>query len=258
MLSKKNSIIGMIHLPATLSYKDWSGLKALILKAKKDLRSLEKGGANAALIENDADHPCQVKGTTDVVAPMAVVAYELAKISHIPLGVEVLLNDPQASLAIAKTCGLSFIRTDYFIDRMTREKYGEFDIDPVGLLEYRHKIKADNIKIYADIQVKYATMVDKDRTIDISTKEAIQAGADGIIITGSKTGEKPITADLEIAQKVSKGKVPIIIGSGFSSENAAQLLKFADWAIVGSSIKTGDYVDVKKVKELMKQVNASS
>lgn len=253
---KKNQkiIIGMIHLPATLSYEGWPGLKSFIYKAKKDLLSLENGGADAALIENDADHPCQVTGTPDVIAPMVIVAYELAQIASIPLGIEVLLNDPKASLAIAKTCGLGFVRTDYFVDKMTRENYGELKTNPAKILKYRHQIKADNIKIFADIQVKYATMVDKNKTIDVSAKEAIRSGADGIIVTGSKTGEKPILSDLKLAKIIANEQVPIIIGSGFSSENALETLKFADWAIVGSSIKTNGYVDVHKVKQLMKQI----
>ena len=142
---KKPFIIGMVHLPATLTYRNWPGLKKFIARAKKDLRALEAGGIDAALIENDADSPCQVKGTADVVAPMTVVAHELVKIANIPLGVEVLLNDPKASLAIAKTCGLQFIRTDYFVDRMTRKGYGEFEVDPKGLMQYKKKIGAQDI-----------------------------------------------------------------------------------------------------------------
>jgi uncharacterized protein len=254
-LNKKQLIIGMIHLPATLSYHDWPGLNEFIKKAKKDLLSLEEGGIDAALIENDGDHPCQVKGVADVVAPMTIVAYELAKIAKIPIGVEVLLNDPNASLAIAKTCGLSFIRTDYFVDKMTREIYGEFEIDPTGLLAYRHKIGADDVKILADVQVKYATMIDKTKTIAMSVEEAIKAGADGVIITGTKTGEKPITFDIKVAKNTVNGRIPVLIGSGLSIKNVNKLIKFADGAVVGSSIKTGDYVDILKVRNLITKIN---
>lgn len=254
-LNKKQLIIGMIHLPATLSYDSWSGLGDFVNKAKEDLLSLEEGGIDAALIENDGDHPCQIKGVADVVAPMTIVAYELAKIAKIPLGVEVLLNDPKASLAIAITCGLSFIRTDYFVDKMTRENYGEFEIEPIGLLAYRHKIGADNVKILADVQVKYATMIDKTKTITMSVEEAIKAGADGVIITGTKTGEKPITDDIKTAKDTANGRIPVFIGSGFSVNNANELIKHADGAIVGSSIKTGDFVDMLKVKDLIIEIN---
>ncbi len=248
---KKPFIIGMIHLPATLSYTDWSGLKKFVTKAKKDLKSLETGGIDAALIENDADSPCQIKGVADVVVPMAIVAYELVKTAKIPLGVEVLLNDPKASLAIAKTCGLKFIRTDYFVDKMKRKGYGEFDIDPKRLMDYKKKIGADDIKIFADVQVKYATMVDKKKTITSSVNQAIKEGADGVIISGTITGVKPAIEDIREAKIATVDKIPVLIGSGFTLKNAERLLEFADGVIVGSSIKTKGFVDAKKVASLV-------
>ena len=247
---KNKLIIGMIHLPATLAYDSWAGLEHFIKKAKKDLITLENAGFDGALIENDADHPCQIYGFADVVAPMSIVAHELKKDSKIKLGIEVLLNDPKASLAIAKTCNLDFIRTDYFVDKMKRENYGEFEINAPDLLNYRHKIKADDVKIYADLQVKYATLIDKNKSIATSAKEAIKAGADGIIITGTKTGEKPLIDDLKIVKKILK-HTSVFIGSGLSIDNAEELMVFADGAIVGTSIKTGEYVDINKAKNLM-------
>lgn len=245
----------MIHLPQTLSYRGWPGLTKFIEKAKKDLKALEAGGAHAALIENDGDSPCKVYGEADVIVPMTIVAHELAKIAKIPLGVEVLLNDPKASLAIAKTAGLHFIRTDYFVDKMIRKEYGEFKIDPRGLMEYKKQIGAEAIQIFADIQVKYATMIDQKKTISQSIKEAIKEGANGVIISGSITGEQPLVNDVKEAKQTAKGKIPVIIGSGFSQNNARELFDWADWAIVGTSIKTGEHVDEKKVKRLIKVIN---
>ncbi len=251
---KKPFIIGMIHLPATLAYEDWPGLKKFINKAKKDLRALEAGGIDAALIENDEDSPCQVEGVADVVAPMSIVAQELVQVTGIPLGVEVLLNDPKASLAIAKTCNLQFIRTDYFVDRMTRKGYGEFQINPKGLMRYKKKIGAQKIKIFADVQVKYATMVDKEKTITTSVRQVIKEGADGVIVSGTISGIEPVIDDVKKAKLVTKEKVPVLIGSGFSIENVKKLLEFADWAIVGNSVKTKGLIDIRKVTELVEFV----
>ena len=247
----KKTLIGMIHLNATLSYKQWPGLKGFVNKAIYDLQALEKGGAHAALIENDTDSPCQVTGTADVVAPMAIVAYELKKVAKIPIGIEVLLNDPKASMAIAETCGLDFIRTDYFVDKMTRLGYGVFDINPTEVMAYKNIIKAEKIKIYADLQVKYATMINKHKTIAASVRQAIRAGADGVVITGTQTGKQPLLTDLQEATVAAQGKVPVIIGSGLNQENAKDLMSVADWAIVGSSLKKGDYIDHVKVKKLV-------
>ncbi len=255
--NNKRVLIGMIHLLPTMSYGEWPGIDKLIDKAAKDLKALEEGGADAALIENDGDHPCQVQGQADVVIPMAVLAKELSSISKIPLGVEVLLNDPKASLMIAKTCGLQFIRTDYFVDKMTRDGYGEFNIDPIGIMEFKKKIEAEDIKIFADIQVKYAEMIDKNKSIAKSAEEAIQCGADAIIVSGTISGIQPTISDIEEAKLAARSKVPVIIGSGFSIQNAEKLLEFADWAIVGNSIKTKGFVDTKKVTKLVELVKSS-
>src|SRR5690606_32463712 len=154
----------------------------------------------------------------------------------------------KASLLLAKACKLDFIRTDYFVDKMTRDGYGEFEIDPEGIVAYRKEIGALDVKIYADVQVKYAKML-APRPISESTKEAILKGADAVVVTGTVTGTKPLISDLQEAKGVA-GNVPILVGSGFSVGNAKGLLRFADGAIVGTSIKTGRYIDKKKVEEL--------
>jgi membrane complex biogenesis BtpA family protein len=251
---KKPFLIGMIHLPPTVSYTGWSGIEIMVKKALTDLKNLQEAGFSAALIENDEDHPCQIEGTPDVVSPLSIVAHELKKISKIPLGIEVLINDPKASLAIAKTAGLSFIRTDYFVDKMMREGYGEFDVNPQEIIEYRKRIKAEDISILADIQVKYALMLEK-KSLKTSVTQAINKGADAVIVTGKATGEMPLTADLQIALSTARGKLPVLVGSGFSEMNAKELLQYADGAIVGTSIKTAKYIDQDKAKSLVRMVN---
>ncbi|MCW8844032.1 MAG: hypothetical protein OQK00_11525, partial [Rhodobacteraceae bacterium] len=67
------------------------------------------------------------------------------------VGAEILLNDPKASLAVALAAGGTFIRTDYFVDPMSRpERGGRMHIDPEGLMAYRRSVGADDILILAD------------------------------------------------------------------------------------------------------------
>jgi len=253
---KSRGVIGMIHLPPTMGFEGWSGMETTLNKAIRDLGALEKGGADGALIENDGDHPCKVKGDFGVIVPMTVVAFELARMAKISLGVEVLLNDPKASLTIAKACGLNFIRSDYFVDRMTREGYGEFEINPKAVMEYRSQIGASEVFVLTDVQVKYASMIEQ-KSLSESVDQAVSEGSDGIIVSGTKTGAKPATDDLKEVKSAAAGRVPVIIGSGLSSDNASELMKYADWAIVGSSIKTDGAIDVQKVRKLVKIVKES-
>ena len=96
---------------------------------------------------------------------MTQIVSEIVKKGHVPVGVEVLLNDPQASLVIAKITGAKFIRTDYFVDKCMEKNTGEMEINPQKLLAYKKKIKADSVKILADVQVKYAKLLEKGKTI---------------------------------------------------------------------------------------------
>ena len=207
----KKQIIGMIHLLPLPGYKTHPGMNKVIKQALQDLAVLETGGIKTVLVENENDHPHQAKPGQEIVAAMTQIVSEIVKKAKVPVGVEVLLNDPQASLVIAKITGAKFIRTDYFVDKMWRKEYGEMEINPQKLLAYKKKIKADSVKILADVQVKYAKLLEKGKTISKSTKQAIKAGADGVIVTGKISGEAPKLKDLQEAKQAA-GKFPVYVG----------------------------------------------
>ena len=71
---------------------------------------------------------------------------------------------------------------------MTRPGYGEFAIDPKGLIDYRKSLGAEDILILADIQVKYATMINP-RPLAESARLACEENADALVVTGGKTGD---------------------------------------------------------------------
>lgn len=242
-------IIGMIHLLPLSGYPKHPGMTAVIKQALKDLEILEKGGVNAVLVENENDHPHEVSPGPEIISAMTLIVNEIVKKSKVPIGVEVLLNYPEASLAIAKISGAKFIRTDYFVDKMWRKEYGKMVINPAELLTYKEQIKADSVKIFADVQVKYARLLEKGKTIGQSVKQAIKAGANAVIVTGKISGDPPKLKNLQEAKKAA-GEFPVYIGSGFSFANAKKLLVYADGAIVGTSIKTKEEVDYQKVKKL--------
>ena len=226
-------IIGMIHLPPLPGYPQSKGINHAIRHAVADLRTLEEGGVDGVLIENEHDQPHRMTARPETIAAMTRVTRAVVQESESAVvGCEILLNDPEASLAVAKMAGARFIRTDYFVDRMTRPEYGEFDIDPDALLEYRAAIGAENILILADIQVKYATMIEP-RALNVSARKVVEKGADALIVTGNMSGDAPTVAHLRDA--AGQG-LPVLIGSGLTAENAAALLVECDGAIVGTSL----------------------
>jgi membrane complex biogenesis BtpA family protein len=244
-------IIGVIHLPALPGYPQSPGLDGVLARTLRDVEALERGGVQGILVENDDDRPMRIESAPETTAVMTRATREaVVAASRAAVGIETLLNDPMASLAVAKAAGAAFIRTDYFVDPMERPEHGgTMAIDPEGLIAYRRDIGAEDVLILADIQVKYATMM-VERSLAESAALAADHGADGIIVSGLVTGQPPDIAQVAAA-KQGAGTVPVLIGSGTDADNAAALLAVADGAIVGTSLKDDRGIVAARVAELV-------
>ena len=252
LFPQRYPIIGLIHLPPLPDYPDTPGIDAIIAAALADLEVLMAAGVDGVLVENEYDRPHRVLAAPATVDAMSKITRAVAAASrNIAVGCEILLNDPRASLRVAADADASFIRTDYFVDRMSRPGYGEFEIDPAGLIAYRKSIGAEWVLILADIQVKYATMLD-DRTLAESARLASECGADAVVVTGTETGNAPEPRQLKEA--ASGAGVPVLIGSGMESANTHSLLPACGGAIVGTALMRDRRVDRGATARLMAEV----
>jgi membrane complex biogenesis BtpA family protein len=225
-------------------------MAALIEHALTDLEAFERGGLDGVLVENEHDRPHRVEAARETIAAIAVITHELVRAgSQLAVGVEILLNDPEASLAAAVAAGAAFIRTDYFSDAMTRPEYGAMRIAPAHLLAYRSALNASEVLVLADIQVKYAQMLEPCSLAE-SADRARAAGADAVVVSGSRTGEPPSRAELADARAGAAG-TPVLIGSGLAPGNARALLARADGAIVGTSLLRDGQAQVAAVRALV-------
>jgi hypothetical protein len=261
----KNPIIGMVHFPPLLGYKDFPGLEVCLRKSLYDAKTLEKSRVDAIMFENNYDIPHLEFARPETVAMMTSLIKKISKKINIPFGINVLWNDYKAALSIAKVTGASFIRVPVFVDSV-KTGYGKIFANPKKILEFRKKIKAEKIALFTDIHVKHAKMI-KNKTIFQSAKEAKRNGSDAIIITGKWTGDAPNISDLAKVRKAVGRNFPILIGSGANKDNIGCLLKYADGVIVGTALKTGDIrhretnlkpwvarISLLKTKEFMKTV----
>lgn len=228
-------LIGMIALPPSPGYPSFTSIDNLVGAALQDLVALERGGVDAVLVENDFDQPHTLLGGAEVVAAMTRVTREVVMHAHVPVGIEVLLNDWRASLAIAAATGARFVRLDFFVDRV-RSKLGIIEPEPAAVAAYRRQIRAESVLLFTDLQVKYSTMANGPKPIAESAREAAAAGADAVIVTGTETGIGPEEEDLQAARA---GGIPVLIGSGLSPLNAERLAPLADGFIVGTSLRSG-------------------
>jgi hypothetical protein len=248
----RNPVIGMIHLPPLPGYAESRGVDDAIAQAVRDLHILKDNGIDGVLVENEYDRPHSIVAGPATIAAMTRITRAVVQESGtVVVGCEILLNDPQASLAVAKMSGAQFIRTDYFVDAMTRPGYGEFALDAPGLIAYRKALDAEEILVLADIQVKYATMI-APRPMRESARHACDAGADAVIVTGDASGDAPRLDDLREATAGSS--VPVLIGSGLDSGNAKVLMGASDGAIVGSALMRNRHPDAAAIRAIMAQL----
>jgi len=257
----KNIIIGAIHFPPLFGYPEFPGFDVCLKNALEDLKAFEDGGVDGIIIENNYDTPHKILVEKETIHLMIELSKEIKRKTELPLGVSVLWNDYEAALTIAKEIGGQFIRVPVFVDNV-KTNYGDIFANPKEILEYRKKIEAEDIKLFTDIHVKHAELLDK-KTIEESAQEAINSGSDALIITGKWTGDAPNMEELERLRNEIVD-LPILIGSGAAQDNIKNLFRYADGAIVSTSLKQGNNddkeinvkswkqrIDKKKVKELL-------
>jgi len=250
--------IGVIHLPGLPGSPMYRGSMAEVLRrALQDCTAYVNGGVDGIIIENFGDYPF-VPGRNEpqvVSAMTAVLARLRAAFPKMPFGVNVLRNDAVSAVAVACAGGGNFIRVNIHTGATLTDQ-GVIDGRADETLRFRHRIGADNVMVFADIDVKHgAQLVHRD--LKLVAKETVARGmADALILTGGETGDPP---DLEQVRHVrAVVDCPIIAGSGINTANVWEVLPVVDGVIVGSSLKrdhkTENPVEEAKVRELAKVI----
>jgi len=255
-LSVKPFVIGMVHvgpLPST-PLGPGASLNDIIENAVRDARALEEGGVDGIMVENfyDAPYPKDVADPA-TVASMALITREVVKSVSVPVGVNILRNCGLQALAVAHVCGASFIRVNALSETVVSDQ-GILEPIAYELMRYRRYLGA-RVAVFADVHVKHAAPL-AWRPPELVAKETVErGGADAVIVSGARTGAPPDVKEVEAVKKAVK--VPVIIGSGTTPENARELLSVADGAIVGTYFKEeGGRVSVRRVEKLMSVVKS--
>ncbi len=231
-------LIGMIHLdPLPGSPRFGGSITAIIERATVDARTLDEAGFDAVMIENFGDSPFFPDRVPPVTtASMTRVVGEVAAVTDLPIGVNVLRNDAEAALAVAAATGATMIRVNVLSGVMFTDQ-GVVTGRAAELARLRREI-APGVSVLADVFVKHATppagLTIEQATIDLWER----AGADGIIVSGPGTGRPVSTAELSSVKRAAPD-APILIGSGSDESNISGLLSVASGVIVGSSLKRG-------------------
>lgn len=262
IFSVKKPIIGMVHLrplPGSPLYDpkrlNMGGITEIALE---DSEKLLKAGVDGLQIENIWDYP-YLKGNNvgyETTSAMSAIASKIKQQISLPIGINIHLNAGVQAFAVAAAVGAKWIRVFEWVNAYV--SHAGF-IEGIGseLARYRSFLKADEIKFFCDVNVKHGShFIVSDRTIAEQAHDAESEGADILIVTGFETGKAPSP---EKVHEFSLGvSLPILIGSGMTTENIRGLLTVADGAIVGSYFKKNndwkEVVDEKVVCKFMDNV----
>ncbi len=247
-------MVHLLPLPGSPRYSG-DGISRALGAALRDARALKDGGADGLLIENYGDLPFKPSpNDPETVASMTMIGREISKAVDLPMGVNVLRNGALAALAIAHVVRARFIRVNVLTESLVTDQ-GIINGCAHDLMRYRRQLGAVDVHVYADVRSKHAAPI-VPRPVEESARDTAYRGmADALIVTGPHTGAEPDRDHLRRI-KESVPDRPILIGSGLTNRNAIKLLKAADGAIVGTSLKEGGMVerpvDETRVRELVK------
>jgi len=255
-------IIGNIHclpLPGSPQYQK-GDLKKAVAQAKDESMVMEELGVNGLIIENAGDIPYVRPENIgyETVAALSYIAGEISKVVSIPYGIICLGNGAIPSLAIASATGASFIRVNLWAHSYIGIE-GLLNGPAPEALRYRSFIKSEEIKIIADVHVKFgAHALTMDRPIHELAKDVENFGADILVATGERTGDP---TSIEEVKKIKSGtNREVIVGSGLNPENVRGLFTVADGAIVGAYFKEEGFwqnnLSKSRIKRLMEEIEA--
>ena len=263
LTGETKSIIGMVHLPAlpgTPLYDESKGMAGIREWVKRDLDALQAGGIDAVMFCNENDRPYRLDSDFASVAAMADTVASVRSEISVPFGVNILW-DPIATLAVAAATGASFCR-EIFTGAFGSD-FGIWQRSAGDSWRYRRQIGAQNVKMIYNINAEFAAPLAPRSIADTAKSVVFSSSPDAVCVSGPITSQPADASALaEVAAAIKGSGVPLLVNTGFKVTNAAELLQYADGAIVGSSLKvdgvTWNSVDGERVKALMTEVSKVS
>ncbi len=235
----------MVHLPSLPGAPGFDGDRGAIRRrVRADARALADGGVDGLIVENFGDAPFHPDDVPEhVVASMTDLTGLVRREVDCRVGVNVLRNDATAAVSVAAAAGADFVRVNVHTGARVTDQ-GVIEGRANETLRLRDRLDAD-VSILADTGVKHSAPLggaSGERGVaGDGVDDLVDRGlADGVIVSGPRTGEAVETDRLEaVAERCAERGVPLYVGSGVTPETAPELLSVADGVIVGTALKRG-------------------
>ena len=228
--------IGVVHLLPLPGSPRWCGdMERVLARAEEEAATLKGGGAGGIIVENFGDAPFRLgRLGPETVAAVTLAAKRVMQVVDLPVGINMLRNDALSAVSVAAVTGAAFIRVNVHYGVMAADE-GLVHGEAFETLRHRRTLGAE-VKILADVLVKHAVPLGPVDLAQIARETTYRGLADGLIISGPVTGQPATVDDVAEARKaIPEGF--ILVGSGVDESNAAKLLRQADGAIIGTSLK---------------------
>ncbi len=258
----RKAVIGVIHalpLPGSSLYEG-DPVERIYAHAVSEARRYRDNGVDGLIVENHGDIPFLKPDEIgpETAAVMAVMTDRVRQAVGGPVGINVLANAPIVAFACAKAADADFIRVNQWANAYVANE-GFMEGKAGAATRYRSWIGARSVRVFADVHVKHgAHAIVADRSYAEMARDAEFFDADGIIVTGQRTGDSADPEELKtFAQSTG---LPVLVGSGVTRDNVASIFAHADAVIVASSLKKDglwwNEVDPERVRDLMAVVKS--
>ena len=228
-------VIGMIHFSPLEESQGYPGYQVILERARDDLDALLKGGVDAVLFENNFDTPKFEKLPKANAKQFEELVKTLSSSLTVPWGISPLWNDYGLGFRLCKKYGGKMVRVPVFTDSV-ETVYGIFEADPDAVLRAREEEQAQEVEIWADVQVKHARML-QPRPFKESVEDTVGRGVEAVIVTGQWTGDPPSVEQCREAYGVVGHRAAVFTGSGMTAENISSFRPFLNGCIVGTAFK---------------------
>lgn len=235
------AMIGLMPLPDSPGYG--GSEQAIVERALKDAEIYGQAEVDALLIENSGDLPYIKPPLSDKALQLVDHIARLVRMRfRKPIGLQLLEAANEQAMRIAASCGLDFIRAEGYVFAHIGGA-GLIEGSAGKILRLRKQLGAESIQVFADVRKKHCShALTGDLEISEHVRQADFFHADGIIVTGPRTGAEPDLKDLDACRSASL--LPILIGSGMDPINLNSYFSKADGFIVGSTFrKNGEFLE---------------